>query len=190
MVARPSHVSYEEYLAIDAKADRKHEYCRGRVNAMAGGTPEHARLQANISSALRVALHGRPCAVFSSDLRVRVHVTDLSTYPDITVVCGALQTSPVDKNAVVNPVVLVEVTSDSSEESDRVEKFSHYRRLASLRECVVASGREARIEVWRKNERGRWEIAEEAGPTGSVRLESIDATLDVDAIYANPLAVS
>jgi len=134
MAQRSPHVTYAEYLALEAKADGKHEYVAGTIYAMAAGTPEHARLQVSMSSALASGLRGRPCAVYSSDLRVRIDATDRATYPDVTVVCGPIQTSSVDKDAVVNPTVLVEVTSETTEAADRGEKFGHYRRLASLQE--------------------------------------------------------
>jgi Uma2 family endonuclease len=187
-MAQPSsHATYAEYLALEAKADMKHEYVAGVIYAMAGGTPEHARLQMNIGAALLSALRGRPCAVFSSDLRVRIDATDRATYPDVTVVCGPMQTSPIDKNAVTNPTLIVEVTSESTEADDRGEKFGHYRHLAALQEYVIVSGRTAHVEVWRRNERARWELADEAGPKGAVHLASIDVKVDVGAIYANPL---
>jgi Uma2 family endonuclease len=106
----------------------------------------------------------------------------------VTVVCGALQTSALDKDAVTNPTLLVEVTSDATEADDRGAKFGHYRRLPSLQEYVVVSGHTAHVEVWRRSDRSRWELADEAGPTGSVQLASLEAPLDVGALYANPLA--
>lgn len=180
-------VSYEEYLALEAKTETKHEYVAGVVYAMAGGTPEHARLQGRVIRAIGAAIAKRPCEVFPSDLRVRIDATDRSTYPDVTVVCGPMQTSPVDKNAITNPMVIVEVTSEATEAEDRGDKFGNYRRLASLKEYVLVSSRTPHVEVWRKNERGRWELASEAEAGGTAHLESIDARLDIDALYANPL---
>jgi Uma2 family endonuclease len=190
MAQRSPHSTYAEYLALEAKADGKHEYAAGTIVAMAGGTPEHARLQANAIALLAAGLRGRPCAVYSSDLRVRIEATDRSTYPDATVVCGSIQVSSTDKDAVTNPTLLVEVTSESTEATDRGEKFSHYRRIPSLAEYVIVGGRSPRVEVWRKNDRGRWELADEAGPEGSVHPASIDVRLDVASLYASPLARS
>jgi Uma2 family endonuclease len=187
---RSPHATYADYLALEAKADGKHEYLAGMIYAMAGGTPEHARLQMNVGAALLAGLRGRPCAVFSSDLRVRVDATDRSTYPDVTVVCGPMKRSPIDKDAVTNPTVLVEVTSESTEASDRGEKFGHYRHLESLREYVIVSGDRAHVEVWRRNERDRWELADEGDAGATVHLASIEVSLDVGALYANPLPAS
>jgi Uma2 family endonuclease len=154
MGQRAHHVPYSEYLALEASGDGKHDYVAGMVYAMAGGTPEHARLQAALSLALGAALRGKPCAVYSSDLRVRIEATDRSTYPDVTVVCGALKTSAVDNDGVIHPTLLVEVTSESTEANDR----------------------------------GRWELADEAGPEGAVHLASIDVRVDAAEIYRDPLA--
>lgn len=188
MAQRAHHVPYSEYLALEASGDGKHDYVAGMVYAMAGGTPEHARLKAALSLALGAALRGKPCAVYSSDLRVRIEATDRSTYPDVTVVCGALKTSAVDNDAVINPTLLVEVTSESTEANDRGEKFGHYREIPSLQEYVIVSGRTPRVEVWRRNDRGRWELTDEAGPEGAVHLASIDVRVDAAEIYRDPLA--
>src|SRR5215212_185514 len=121
-MSRPQPVgrmSYAEYLAAENKTDVRHEWLRGEVFAMAGGTPEHAALAAAVIAALSAALRDRPCRVFSADARVRVLATGLSTYSDVTVVCGRLETDPEDANAIINPVLLIEVLSDSTEAYDR-----------------------------------------------------------------------
>jgi Uma2 family endonuclease len=178
---------YAAYLARQAVATGKEEYLHGEVFAMAGGTPEHARLQSRMASELERLLAGQPCEPFSSDLRVRVVATDLSTYPDLSVVCGKLETAPDDDDAVVNPVVLVEILSDTTEAYDRGEKFAHYRRLASLREYVLVSQRAQRIEVFRRAAGRSWEYLE-SGPGETVRLESLGIELSVDAVYSTRLA--
>jgi Uma2 family endonuclease len=181
-------MTYEEYLAAEQVSDVKHEYLRGEVFAMAGGTPTHASLAAAVIVALGNALTGRPCQVFTFDLRVRIDPTDLSTYPDITVVCGSFEHSSVDPNAAVNPTLIVEVLSDSTEAYDRGEKFAHYRRLPSLREYLLVSQREPRLEAYAKNSAGEWVLHEaRAGETLTLRsLEGV--SLETDAIYRDPLA--
>ena len=175
-------MTYVEYLASERASDVRHEYLRGDVWAMAGGTPEHARLAARVIGELGRQLEGKPCEPFSSDLRVRVVATDLSTYPDVTVVCGELETAPEDADAVVNPTVLVEVLSDGSEAYDRGEKFAHYRRLASLREYVLISQHEPRVEVFRRRGEREWVFSEaRAGET--LRFSSLGVELAVDAVY-------
>jgi Uma2 family endonuclease len=192
--AKP-YVSYAEYLALEEKSVTKHEWLDGviydlEVQAMAGGAPEHAGLAAAVTILLGTALRGKPCRAFSSDLRVRVPVTGLSTYADVAIVCGKLEVDPDDGNAVTNPTLLVEVLSDSTEAYDRGEKFAHYRRLPALREYVLVSQHARRIEVWRQNDRGRWELAQEAEGGEQAVLASVGCTLAVDEVYADPLAGS
>jgi Uma2 family endonuclease len=182
------YVSYAEYLAAEEKSPTKHEWLEGVVYDMAGGTPDHAGLAAAVILLLGAELRGKPCRVYTSDLRVRVPATGLSTYADVTVVCGKLETAPEDANAATNPTLLVEVLSDSTEAYDRGEKFAHYRRLASLREYVLVSQHAPRIEVWRRNEGGRWELAEEVEAGERASLASVGCSLDVDEVYANPFA--
>ncbi len=179
-------VSYEEYLALEATADVKHEWLDGIIYATSGGTPSHARIAFNFGRALGNALVGMPCAGFTSDLRVRVRETGLATYPDISVVCGGVEADPKDKNAATNPTLLVEVLSETSEAYDRGEKFAHYRRIPSLREYVVVGQTEPRVEVFRRNPDDTWTLHEFTG--GLVRLQSIDVAVPLTDIYADPLA--
>ena len=134
-----SKISYAEYLAFEESAELKHEYIDGIVRAMAGGTLDHARIAANVIGALRAALRSRPCAVFSSDAKVRIEASNRSTYADAAVVCGQLERSATDAQAIANPIVVVEVLSPSAEAYDRGEKFRHYKKLASLQEYVLVS---------------------------------------------------
>jgi len=179
-------MSYAEYLVAEAASDLRHEYLKGEAWAMAGGTPEHGGLAAAVIGELRAALRGKPCRVYSSDVRVRVSETGLSTYPDVSVVCGQLVTAPEDPDAVTNPTVLVEVLSDTTEAYDRGAKAAHYRRIPSLREYVLVSQVEPLVEVYRRAESGRWELLE-ARAGDAVELGSLGVRIDVTALYANPL---
>jgi Uma2 family endonuclease len=180
--------SIDEYVRLEEYANLKHEYLDGQVWAMAGGTPEHARLAAAISTALGLQLRGKRCAVYSSDARVRVGATGLDTYPDVTVVCGNEERDAGDPLALTNPIVLVEVTSESTEAYDRGDKFEHYKKIPSLQEFVVVSHREPKIEVYRRSEGGAWSMAQEGGAGLIVRLSSIACALAVGEIYADPFA--
>jgi Uma2 family endonuclease len=185
--ARKLTYTFAEYLALEAKSEGKHEYVNGEIFAMAGGTPEHGRLAVNVSGELRSALRGRPCAVFNSDVRVRVLATGRATYPDVSVACGRLERDPEDENTIINPVVIVEVLSDSTEAQDRGDKFAHYRRIPSLHEYVLVSQHERRVDFYSRNDDGTWTL-HEAGAHGVVRLGSIGCEISVDAIYDDPLA--
>jgi Uma2 family endonuclease len=181
-------MTLDAYLDGEQRSEIKHEYLRGEVYAMAGGTPEHAALAMAVGAALTTALAGRKCRVFSSDLRVRVEATDLSTYPDLTVICGRFEHAAADPNAATNPTLIVEVLSDSTEAYDRGEKFAHYRRLPSLREYLLVSQREPRLEAYRRNAAGEW-VLSEAGAGEVLVLASLEGVrLETDAIYRDPLA--
>lgn len=179
-------IPYAEYLVAEQTSQVRHEYLKGSILAMAGGTPEHAALALAIAGELRNALRGRPCRVYSSDLRIRIIETDLATYPDASVVCGRLETAADDPNAALNPTLLVEVLSESTEAYDRGAKAAHYRRIPSLKEYVLVAQDEPRIEVYRRNDRGGWELYE-ARSGSQLRLESVGVELDVGAVYENPL---
>lgn len=176
-----------EYLAFEEASKQRHEYLRGQVYAMAGGTPEHGALAAAVTIALGSALQGRPCRVFNSDVRVRVEVTDLFTYPDVFVVCGKLERSTRDADSVTNPVVVVEVLSPSTESYDRGAKAQHYLRIPALREYVLVNHAMPRVEVFRKNEAQRfeWFTFEEHE---AVELDSLGVRIPVAEIYREPLA--
>ena len=178
-------MTHREYVEFLASAADKHEFVRGEVRAMAGGTPEHARLAARVIAALAALAGGSGCEVFSSDLRVRVEATDFDTFPDVTVVCGALETAADDRNAVTNPTLIVEVLCDSTEAYDRGEKFAHYRRLLSLREYLLVSPRARRLELFQRGADGAWTLLE-ADPGGALRLASIGGELAADVVFGPP----
>lgn len=179
-------MTYAEYLAFEELAEVKHEYIRGRVYAMAGGTIDHGLLASNFTVALATALRERPCVVLGSDVRTRIVAADRATYPDIVVVCGKIERAVDDEQGVANPLVIVEVLSKSTEASDRGEKFLDYRELKSLREYVLVAQGRPRVEVFRL-EGGLWTMRE--WKLGEVlELASLGITVPVDEIYRNPLA--
>jgi Uma2 family endonuclease len=180
--------TYAEYLALANDSDVKYEYVAGDVVAMAGGTVEHGRLIGRASALLDRALEGKPCIVLPSDLRIRIRAAERSTYPDLHVVCGPPERDPDDDHAIVNPTVIVEVLSDSTAGFDRTEKFAAYRRLPSLREYVLISQRERRVELYRRRENRRWQLDEYiAGDR--LRLDSLAVELAVDDLYVDRVGV-
>jgi Uma2 family endonuclease len=178
---RRLHYTYAEYLALEDESPIRHEYLDGEIYAMAGGSPDHAALAAAVIASVGPRLPPG-CRTFTSDLRVRVPDTGLSTYPDAAVICGRTQRAADDPLAVVNPVVLVEVTSPSTEEYDRGEKLRHYKHLSSVREVLVVSHREPRLTIHRRDEAGAWTVIE-AGAGQELVLESLGARLAVDDVY-------
>jgi len=178
--AHRSTATFREYVALEAYSNVKHEYIDGWIVAMAGGTPEHAALGAAVVGHLFAALPAR-CRVYSSDLRVRTP-DGLATYPDVTVVCGRNEVDPEDVNTVVNPIVLVEITSPSSEDYDRGDKRSSYLGIPSLREYMIVSHRERAVDVVRREVTGGWSTVR-AVSGDVVGLESIGVTFAVDSIF-------
>jgi len=177
-------VSFDAYLALEARGEAKHEWIHGLVYAMSRGTPEHARLTAAIVRALPQTAD---CRVYASDALLYVEAAQHSTYADASIVCGALITRGAkDKNgkslgeAITNPAVVVEVLSPSTEKRDRNERFALFQQMESLDEYVLVSQDERRVEVRRRDGRG-W-IADVRGGGESVRIHG--AEIAVDAIYA------
>jgi Uma2 family endonuclease len=178
--------SYADYLYVEEVSNVKHEFLAGDIFALAGGSPEHAALAANLITALQVSTGARPCHVFTSDLRVRVLATGLATYPDVTVVCGPLERDPESHVTVTNPYLVAEVLSNSTEDYDRGEKLEHYKKIPSLRECLLVSHREPRIDLWRRRSGGGWQ-RHTAGRGERLRLDSLDCEIAVDDIYRGGL---
>jgi Uma2 family endonuclease len=178
--ARRLHHSYRDYLAALEISNVKLEYCDGEIYAMAGGTPAHAELAASITRLLGNALLDR-CRVASSDLKVRIEATDLSTFPDVTVTCGERRTSPVDRNAITNPTVLVDVTSNSTEDYDRAEKLNHYKQCPSLLAVLIVSHRRPQVTLIARGAQGWDEHEFRSGQ--HVELRNPQASFSVDELY-------
>jgi Uma2 family endonuclease len=175
-------LTYAEFAAGEEGSPVKHDFVRGHVYAMAGGTPEHAALTASLTVLLGVQLRGKPCRPYSSDLRIRIQEANVGTYPDISVVCGEPERSAEDPSSVVNPSLIVEVLSDSTEAYDRGDKFSFYRLLPSLKTYVLVSQRKVAVERYARNADGSWTMTA-FGAGGSVTLDSIGCTIAVDDVY-------
>jgi Uma2 family endonuclease len=173
----------QEYLAAEERSPIKHEFYRGEVFAMAGGTPQHNRIAGNIFARLHRFLEGTPCEPFGSDQRIRVPAADLTTYPDVSVVCGELALDPLDRHAITNPRVIFEVLSESTENYDRGPKFELYQKLDSLAEYIVVSQTEAKIIHYARQDNGSWLYRLIVGKEATLRLPSIDCELPLAAIY-------
>jgi Uma2 family endonuclease len=178
--ARRLHYQYADYLRALAMSELKLEYCDGVIYAMAGGTIAHAQLSAVIIGLLHRGLP-RSCRVSTSDLKVRIEASDLSTFPDAAVVCGEAQTSPIDAHALTNPSLLVEVTSRSTEDYDRSDKLSHYRLIPSLQVVLFVSHRFRTITCIERTSSGWTERDYRSGST--VVLETPAVSFSVDEVY-------
>ncbi len=175
--------TYAEYVALEMISPTKHEFLDGEIYAMAGGSEEHSALSAEIVSLLVNAIGDQPCRVHTSDLRIYVESVGLATFPDASVICGPLeQHEPSPKATALNPTVIVEVTSDSSEDYDTGAKLEYYLTIPSLRDYVVVSHRERRVTVHSRNKDNSWGTSE-VRRGGHAVVSSIAADVPVDALY-------
>ena len=175
---------YTAYLALERETDWKHEWFDGQVYAMAGAKPAHNAVAARMIMELGRLLDGRPCDVYTSDQKIRVLATGLATYPDALVVCGAAEFDPEDPVAITNPRLVVEVLSGSTELYDRSTKFEHYKRIPSLCDYVLVSQHDAHVEVYSRDEGGRW-LYTDAHAGERVALPSLGGVLELDRVYRN-----
>ena len=184
-VRRLHRYTYADYVALELESSTKHEFLDGEIYAMAGGSEDHSALAAEVLRLLGNAVGDRPCRVHTSDLRVFVESAGLATFPDGSVICGALQQhEPSPRATALNPQVLVEVTSDSSEDYDRGDKLEFYRAIPTLREYVIVSHRSREVVVHHRDEGGEWrEACAVAGET--VMVPSPGARLAVSEVYRN-----
>jgi Uma2 family endonuclease len=187
--AAPHRLGFDDYLRIEEDSGTKHEFLNGQVFAMSGGTPDHARVTLNVGASLKQALRGKPCTVYSPDLRVRVLATGLGTYPDATVICGKVELDPADRkgHTALNPRVLVEVLSRSTEDYDRGDKLGSYKQIPSLEEVVLVAHDRREVEVVRRESDGSWS-RHVAGDGQTVVLASLGCEITVAEIYEDPLA--
>lgn len=182
-------LSEAEYLAIERAAEFKSEFYEGEMFAMAGGSRRHSLIASNLIGELRNRLKGRPCVVFNSDLRVKIEATGLFTYPDASVVCGPVHSVPGTDDTLINPVLLAEVLSDSTEGYDRGKKSEHYRQIPSLNEYLLVSQKEPHLELFMR-QKSEWVLREVSGLGGTIELPALKITLALAEIYANVSLVS
>jgi Uma2 family endonuclease len=175
----------EEYLELEWVSQERHEYFDGRIYAMSGGTANHAFIQANVIAALRAQVRGRPCRVGTSELKVRVEATGMHAYPDVSALCGKPQLAGKHDEVLLNPSVLVEVLSPTTESYDRGDKFTQYRKIPSLREYVLVSQEWMHVERFTRDgaDPTRWVFADASGPDGEVELPSIGCVLRLRDVY-------
>lgn len=172
----------QEYLALERKAPEKSEYLNGRIFAMAGASVEHNTITANLVRTLGNAFLERPCRVFSSDMRVKVAATGLYTYPDVVALCADLLFDDLQRDTLINPTVIFEVLSPSTEAYDRGEKFAHYRRLESLTDYVLLSQDKPRVERFVR-QGSLWVLMEISSLDDAINLTSLGCDLPLRELY-------
>jgi Uma2 family endonuclease len=173
----------EEYLVLERKAGYKSEYFAGEIFAMSGASEQHNLIVANVVATLHTQFRNRPCKVYASDMRVKVSPTGLYTYPDVVALYSEPRFDDDQKDTLLNPTVIIEVLSPSTEAYDRGDKFGHYRKLASLTEYVLISQEKIHIERYVRQPDNQWLLSETSGLHDTVQLPSINCTLVLDEVY-------
>ena len=173
----------EEYLALERKAEYKSEYFAGEIFAMSGASERHNLIVGNVFATLHTQLRNRPCRVYMNDMRVKVSPTGLYTYPDIVALCGEPQFDDEQKDTLLNPAVILEVLSPSTEAYDRGEKFAHYRKLSSVAEYVLISQEKPHVEHFVRQPDNQWLLSETTDLHDAVQLPSINCVLALDEVY-------
>jgi len=171
-----------EYLEVERKSGIRSEYIAGRIYVMSGASERHNVIAGNLYALIWLQLRGQPCRAYMNDMRVRVAPARMYTYSDIVAVCGEPQLEDARLDTLLNPAIIVEVLSESTEAYDRGEKFAYYRRLETLREYVLVSQDKVRVEHYRR-EGEQWILSEISDPDGTLHLPTIDCHVDVKAIY-------
>jgi Uma2 family endonuclease len=173
----------EEYLALERKAEYKSEYLTGEIFAMSGASEQHNLIVTNLVGELRAQLKGRPCKTYPSDMRLKVALTGLYTYPDVMVVCGQTLFDDEQQDTLLNPSVIAEVLSKSTEGYDRGEKFAHYRKLESLTDYLLVSQTKHHVEHYVRQPDNQWLLSEAEGLENAVPISSINCVLSLAEVY-------
>lgn len=175
--------SPKEYLTLERQAATKHEYYRGAIYAMAGATRKHNLIAGNVLGLFHLQLRKRPCEVYPSDMRVKITPTGLYTYPDVVIVCGRPQFDDDERDTLLNPTVLVEVSSPSTEDYDRGDKFEHYRTLPALVDYLLIAQERLHVEHYQRQPDGAWLLREYRALDQVVELAAIGCQLTLADVY-------
>ena len=173
----------EEYLSRERASEVKHDFYLGEIFAMAGASERHNLIVSNVIRELSTQLKKTPCRVYPGDMRLKIRKTGLNTYPDVMVICGKRQFVDDQQDTVLNPDVIIEVLSDSTESYDRGLKFENYRKLNSLKEYMMISQNKRKIERYFKDENGNWVLAESDEGNPAITLDSINCQLSHPEVY-------
>jgi Uma2 family endonuclease len=173
----------EEYLALEREAQQKSEYFAGEIFPMSGASEQHNLIVTNLVGELRAQLKGRPCKTYPSDMRLKVVSTGLFTYPDVMVVCGQTLFDDEQQDTLLNPSIIIEVLSKSTEGYDRGEKFAHYRKVPSLTDYLLVSQSKVHVEHYVRQPDNHWLLSESDALESVVRIASINCELSLAEVY-------
>ena len=185
MSAQPKQLlTPEEYLAIERDVSTKHEYYRGEMFAMGGASREHNLITGNIAASLHAQLAHKPCESYQNDMRIKISSTGLYAYPDVVVTCEKPRFEDNHFDTLLNPQLIAEVLSDSTEQYDRGKKFEHYRQIESLRDYLLIAQDRPHVELFTRGEDGVWGLREATGLDAAIELPTIGCTLALADVYA------
>lgn len=177
-------LSEAEYLGLERMAEFRSEFFDGQMFAMAGGSPEHSLIAANLVRELGNRLRSGHCRVYNADLRLKVETAGLHTYPGASVICGPVRTLPGTDDVALNPTLIAEVLSPTTEACDRGRKFEFYRQIPSLREYLLASQRQPKLELFSRDAEGIWRLSEASGMDGVLAVPALGIQLSLGEVYA------
>ncbi|MBC8159716.1 MAG: Uma2 family endonuclease [Roseiflexaceae bacterium] len=184
MAAQPKpFISEEAYLVQERDSLVKHEYYNGEIFAMSGGTEAHSLIAGNAHAALHSQLRRRDCRVYQSDMRIKVQQTGLNTYPDVTIVCGQPQFTDEARDTILNPVLIIEVLSPSTERYDRGMKFQNYRTIDTLQDYIIIAQDHHHIEHYSRQETGQWLLNEVVGSEATLDIPTLQCHLTLEDVY-------
>ncbi|MEA2059274.1 MAG: Uma2 family endonuclease [Thermodesulfobacteriota bacterium] len=173
----------EKYLEFERASEHRHEYYDGEIFAMVGASLNHNRINRNIIQRLENQLEGSSCEAFISDMRVKVDKLDKYTYPDIVIVCGDIKLEDDKFDTLLNPIVIIEILSDSTEAYDRGAKFQHYRLVPSLQEYILVSQNSYLVERYVRSDEGSWRYFAYENMEHTMEIESVKCSLLLSDIY-------
>ena len=176
-------ITPEEYLVIERAAEFKSGYFDGHMFAMSGGSPAHSLIASNLIREFGNALKGKPCLVYTSDLRLGVKPKGLYTYPDLSIVCGEMTFVDKQQDTATNPTLLIEVLSPSTEKYDRTFKLEQYKTIESLREYALVSQNRALVEVYRRDAANNWAAFDFQDLDATCRFDSVSCDISMSEIY-------
>jgi Uma2 family endonuclease len=174
----------QAYLEFERASEIKHEYFEGEVFAMSGASRNHNRIVISVGASLYAQLRQSPCEVFPSDMRVKAH-SGLYTYPDISAACSEPQFEDTAVDTLLNPILIIEVLSPSTERYDRGRKFQHYRHIPSMQEYVLIAQDSCHVERYVRRPNNEWVLSETADINSALELTSIQCRLALADIYEN-----
>lgn len=177
-------VSIAEYIAIEQAEDSRYEYHDGKIFAMAGGTVEHGLISGNVYGEIKFALRNNKsnCTVLNSEVKLHIAASNKFVYPDVMVVCDELERSSIEENAIVNPVVIIEVLSKSTESYDRGDKFFAYRQIPTLKEYILIDQYQAQVDIYER-QADLWKITRKDQPSDHIKINALGITISMANIY-------